>query len=286
MYLAKKHKRNSYCFYTEEMERKAKEYELIKEELKTALKCNQFALYFQPQYCLRSGRLTGAEALLRWNHPEKGLLTPEKFLLVAERSGLIEEIDSWVIEQACRNRAGWNVPPLSEISLSINISSRQLRQKKDSEHSIAQIIKKHEFNRKLLCLEIKESAFEDVSNKYRETLCELKNLGLTFCIDDFGSGNLSLAKIRNTHSDILTIDKVLLHNAIRNLSEDDKAVITACIELAHCWGLRVVAKGVETEEHLEFLRSINCDVAQGFLLARPMPLQTFIKQAMATVDHG
>jgi EAL domain-containing protein (putative c-di-GMP-specific phosphodiesterase class I) len=238
-------------------------------------------LYYQPKICGASGQVTGVEALIRWEHPVRGLLSPDVFIPVAERFGLIGCIGSWVIEEACRQIHEWTQLGL-HMRVAVNLSMHQLRQD-DLVPRIRRALDTHRVDPSLLTFEITESvAMEDPQTTMR-SFGRLARVGASLAIDDFGTGYSSLAYLRKLPARQLKIDRSFVADIEH--SSDALAVVDAVIKLAHALGLKVVAEGVETERQRDVLLGLHCDELQGFLFARPMPAQRLAVWAMSSREE-
>ena len=218
--------------------------------------------------------MVGAEALLRWNHPERGLLTPAEFIGVAEETGLIVDIGSWVIDAACCQLAQWNPQRATEpsIGLSINVSPIQFRHR-DLVATVSRALERHDVDPSLLTLEITESVVIDHVEEVIDKLNQLKALGIQLSIDDFGTGYSSLAYLRRLPLDELKIDRSFVSNLVED--PNNAAIVESMVAIAHAFRLRVVAEGVETDAEARFLRRLGCRYHQGYLYARPLPADEF-----------
>ncbi len=282
MYRAKEYGKNNYQFYTADMNAKAVEHLIMESSLRHALERDEFVLHFQPQVDLHSREITGMEALLRWNHPDLGLLYPNQFMLLAEETGLIISIGEWVLKQACKQAVEWlgaGIPPLR---IAVNLSALQFR-KNDLVETIAGILDSVGLDPQFLELEITESfLMEDVDSAITK-LQDLSALGVHLAIDDFGTGYSSLSYLKRFPLNTLKIDQ----SFIRDIStdSDDAAIAEAIIALAQSLHLRVMAEGVETEEQLNFLRTRGCDQVQGFLVCRPVPAADILPWCLETSNN-
>jgi len=247
------------------MQGKRDQVELLR-DLRRAVETGQLELFYQPKIHAPSGEITGAEALLRWNHPTRGMISPGLFIPLAERYGLIMQLGSWVIDEACRQARAWRDLGL-RMKVAINLSVHQLRQP-GLAGEIAAALAKHQINPDLVTCEVTESsAMEDVSTTLR-VLGELDKLGVHISIDDFGTGHSSLSYLRTLPADELKIDRSFVMDL--ETSEDARKVALAVVNLAKALELKVVAEGVETEGQNRILREMGCDQVQGYLFAKPM----------------
>ncbi|MBD3641237.1 MAG: EAL domain-containing protein [Marinobacter sp.] len=268
LYRAKEQGRNSYQFYTEGMqEREVTRLELDK-DLDKALANNEFVLHFQPQVDLETGGINSVEALIRWQHPRRGLLSPVAFIPLAEESGRITEIGRWVVAAACRQLAAWKGTACENLHIAINLSGREL----DDEHlvdDIRQTLEAEHVPANHLEVELTEEIFIQNIEHNRNQLSRLHDLGVNLAIDDFGVGYSSLGYLRDFPVDLLKIDRSFITSVTER--HDDSVITRAVINLAHNLGIRVIAEGVETEEQLNFLRQHGCNLVQGYLISRPIP---------------
>jgi diguanylate cyclase (GGDEF)-like protein len=268
LYRAKEQGRNTYQFYTEGMQdREIRRLELDKDIAK-ALANDEFVLFFQPQLDLNDGSIHSVEALIRWQHPERGLLAPGEFIPLAEESGRITDIGRWVVLAACRQLAAWKETPFGNLRVALNISGRELDDDRLVEN-IADVLEFHRVPPAMLEIELTEEIFIDNIQRNLNQLSRLQQLGVHLAIDDFGVGYSSLSYLRNFPVDLLKIDRSFItHVSDRH---DDAVITRAVINLAHNLGLQVVAEGVETREQLNFLARHRCDLIQGYLISRPIP---------------
>lgn len=268
MYHAKSAGRNNYQFYTEHMNHAAAVRAQMEGRLRAALSGDEFLLHFQPQINLATGRVSGIEALIRWQNPELGLVSPANFIPLAEEVGLIVPISAWVLENACKTAKSWRDQETPFECISVNISPQEFRQRNFPE-MVAAVLQKTGLPAACLELEITESTLMDSADTTVEMLLRLKALGVTLAIDDFGTGYSSLGYLKRFPIDRLKIDR----SFVRDLETDssDAAISTAVIVLAHSLGLQVVAEGVETQGQADFLLQQGCDSVQGYLFSRPVP---------------
>jgi len=272
MYQAKEAGRNTYRFFNEEMNNDAVEQITIYSGLRRGLEAGQFVLYYQPQIEIASGRLVGAEALIRWNHPDLGLVSPGRFIPIAEETGLIVEIGDWVLREACREAAKWREAGFSEPVVAVNLSALQFK-RGNIEQSVTKAIDASGIEPSMLELELTESILIRDTDNVLATVKRLKLMGVKLSIDDFGTGYSSLSYLKRFEVDKLKIDQ----SFIRDLATDpeDAAIVRAIVQMAHSLGLRTIAEGVETQPLLDHLRLNGCDEAQGYFYARPMPADEF-----------
>ncbi len=270
----------THCFFEPRMVSGARDQFDLLRDLRRALAEGQLHLLYQPKVHAPSGEITGAEALMRWNHPQRGLVAPTVFIPIAERFGLIGAIGNWLIDEACRQAGQWRDEGL-RMRVAINLSAHQLRHA-DLADRIDAALKRHRINPQLLTCEITESvAMEDASNAIR-MVEKLGAMGVNISIDDFGTGYSSLAYLRKLRAGELKIDRSFVMDL--ETSADARAVVDAVVKLAQALGLKVVAEGVETEAQHEILRALGCHELQGFLFARPMSAMAL--SAWAMDDEG
>ena len=272
MYRAKDAGRNGYCFFEPEMSVMAKTRMALGVSLRPALTRKEFELYYQPRIDLKTMSIVGMEALIRWNHPELGLVPPMQFIPIAEDNGLIDPIGQWVLEEACEqtrrlmDRFGRN------LRVSVNLSARQLK-RHDIVDQVKAALRRTNLPPNLLELELTESALIENIKLSAGILKDLKNLGITLAVDDFGTGYSGLAYLRSFPIDVLKLDRSFVLQQDEGISSVE--FIKAFVDMAHALRLSVVAEGVETGEVLDFLRNASCDEAQGYFLAKPLKIEAF-----------
>jgi diguanylate cyclase (GGDEF)-like protein len=266
MYQAKERGRNAYMFFSDEMNEQLIQRREMQNALRDAVKRNEFTLFYQDQIDLKSDLICGVEALLRWQHPTLGLLSPHVFLEIAEETGLIVPIGNWVLKTACEQNVKWENDGLPPLRTSVNLSSKQLYQT-NLAIKIKDILIETGLDPARLLIEVTEGAIRSNFERAQQVLAELKELGIGICIDSFGSGFSSLAQLRHLPVDRLNID----HPFIREITNDsrDTAIIRSIITTAHNLGLKVMAEGVETSRQRSFLKAHGCDEIQGYNFLRP-----------------
>ncbi|MBZ0097091.1 MAG: EAL domain-containing protein, partial [Sulfuricella sp.] len=272
MYRAKDLGRNNAQYYAAEMNVRAMERLMLENSLYHALERNEFLLHYQPQVDLRTGEITGMEALVRWQHPELGLVSPARFIPVAEDSGLIVPLGEWVLRTACAQNKAWQRAGLKPISVAVNLSARQFRQPNLVE-MVAGILRETELDPAHLDLEVTESLVMQNVEATIATLGRLKAMGVKLSIDDFGTGYSSLNYLKRFPIHTLKIDQSFVRDVTTDPS--DAAIAKTIIAMAHELGLTVIAEGVETEEQKSFLRLRRCDEMQGYFFSRPVPAAEF-----------
>ena len=268
LHKAKANGKHQVQVFTEALNAEASYKLFVENNLRRALTQNELDVFYQPKLCLRSGRLLGMEALLRWNHPEKGMIRPDQFISVAEETGLIIPIGKWIARQACRMSKQLSAAGMGNLQVAINLSPKQFSDP-DLVASIATILKEEELPANLLELELTEGLLLEATEDTRLQLDQLKSFGLTLAMDDFGTGYSSLSYLKKFPIDIIKIDRSFIHEIPDN--QDDMEITSAVIAMAHNLKLKVVAEGIETAEQLAFLRRHRCDVGQGYLFDRPIP---------------
>jgi len=274
MYRAKESGRNTYQLYTAEMQSRVNERLALESRLRRALEQGEFSLHYQPQVDLRSNRVFGCEALIRWSQPALGMISPAKFVPLAEETGLIVPIGEWVLRAACLQCKAWQDAGLPPVTVAVNISARQFREK-DLLQTVAKILAETGLDPQLLELEVTESVIMHDAQNVIADLQAFRDMGLRLSIDDFGTGYSSLSYLKRFPVDRLKIDQSFVRDITSNA--DDAAIAQAVITLGHTMNLRVIAEGVETAEQLAFLRGHQCDEMQGYLFGKPMPGDEFGK---------
>jgi diguanylate cyclase (GGDEF)-like protein len=271
MYRAKQRGRKTFCAYDRTMNDHAHERLKLENQLHTAVERGEMRLHYQPKIHLPTGRVTGMEALLRWQHPELGLLQPSSFISLAEESGLIVPVGEWALEEACRQNQAWVEAGFHPLVVAVNLSLRQFQQQQISD-VIARILRKTGMRPALLELEVTESLVMQDPEDVCRTILELKGLGVQCSIDDFGTGYSGLSHLSGLPLDKLKIDR----SFVATITEDRAApIVVAVVALGHGLGLQVVAEGVETTDQLERLQELGCDEMQGYLFSRPLPPDRF-----------
>ena len=268
MYEAKSKGRNNFQFYKESLNAATSERIKLENDLRKALKRNEFLLHYQPQVELESGWIVGVEALVRWNNPARGMVSPRDFIPAAEESGLIISLTEWVIMEACKQNRAWQRAGLPLLRVAVNISGHQFSQQHVAE-TVQRCLEASGLDAKYLEVELTESTLMENKDIAKSILERLKEMGLTIAIDDFGTGYSSLAYLKSFPIDILKIDRSFINDIITD--PNDAAITRAIVAMAHGLELKVVAEGVETEEQLKFLQAIGCNQYQGFLFSRPLP---------------
>ena len=272
MYRAKAQGRNRVEFYTRELTFQATERMALEHELRRALESDQLQLYYQPKLSLGTGQLVGAEALIRWKHPQFGAISPDRFIPLAEENGLILPLGDWVLREACRQMSRWQDSHAAFGPLSVNLAGAQLRQTNLVER-IRELLAHYNLQPSRLQLEITESFLMHQTEEALSILHSLKHLGVQLAIDDFGTGYSSLSYLKQLPLDTLKIDQSFVHG----LPDDphDAAIARAIIALGRSMNLTVIAEGVEHEAQERFLEAEGCDQIQGYALSAPLPADAF-----------
>ena len=272
MYQAKELDRNNFQFFSREMNIKVLERMLLETSMRKALEREEFFLVYQPQVDVRSGRIVGMEALLRWQHPDMGLLAPDRFIYLAEDTGFIIPIGEWVIRTACRQTKLWQDEGLPHVRVAVNLSVKQFDQQ-NLDETIRAILMETGLDPQWLEIEITESAIMKNAEQNIGMLSKLKEMGITLAIDDFGTGYSSLSYLKHFPISRLKIDRSFVRDIMTN--PDDAAIAEIIITMAHTLKLNVIAEGVETRPQMEFLSFHNCVEMQGYLFSRPVRTQEF-----------
>ena len=272
MYSAKKLGRNNFQFYTPAMNDEAQERVRIESALRRALERDEFVLHYQPQVDLASGKIVGMEALIRWQHPELGMVPPMRFISVAEDTGLIVPIGAWVMRTACLQNRAWQDAGMGHLRVAVNLSARQFGSP-DLLDNISAVLDESGLDANCLEIELTESLFMSDVTLAVELLHNMKAIGVNLSIDDFGTGYSSLSYLSRFPIDVLKIDRSFVTNITRDAS--DAALVASIINLAHNLKLSVIAEGVETEEQLGYLRRHGCDEMQGYYVSPPIPALEF-----------
>ncbi|GAO37392.1 hypothetical protein SCT_2813 [Sulfuricella sp. T08] len=272
MYRAKKRGRNTFRFYNEGMNTNSVERLSLETSLRHAVDNGELLLYYQPQVNLHSGEIIGAEALIRWQHPEMGLVSPAKFIPLAEETGLIFPIGEWVMRTACAQIKAWQGAGVMTPPVAVNLSAHQFRQRHLVKMTTGVLLDSG-IDGRYLELEMTESAMMEDADRVIKVLRELKDAGTSISIDDFGTGYSSLSYLKQFAIDKLKVDQSFVREITRD--SKDAAIVVAIITMAHSLGLNVIAEGVETEGQLEHLRSHGCDEMQGYFFSRPVPVGDF-----------
>jgi diguanylate cyclase (GGDEF)-like protein len=272
LYHAKETGRDSYQFFKPEMNARAIERQSLESGLRYAIERQELVLHYQPLLNLATGGIVGAEALIRWRHPQRGLVLPGDFIAIAEDSGLIVPIGRWVLREACRQARAWQAAGLSPLCIATNISSVELRAP-GFVSGVRAVLAETGLEPRYLELEITETGLMEDSRSVTDVLKELKEIGVLLALDDFGTGYSSLSHLKHFPIDALKIDQSFMHNL--STDEDATGIVTALIGMGKTLRMRVVAEGVETREQLQVLQQHGCPQGQGYYFCQPVPAEEF-----------
>jgi EAL domain-containing protein (putative c-di-GMP-specific phosphodiesterase class I) len=283
MYQAKEQGRDNYQLFNAFINAKALQRIALEHGLRKALSNQELAVHYQPIYDFRSGRISGMEALLRWNHPTIGTIPPAVFIPLAEAIGAMVPIGMWALRAACTQAKTWHDAGFRNLCLAVNLSVNQLQQS-DLLQRMGEIIGECGLPPRLLELEITESnAMQSPENSIR-TLFDLKKMGVRISLDDFGTGHSSLSYLKRFPIDTLKIDQSFVRDICND--PDTAAIVTAIIAMAHSLRMKVIAEGVEFSEQAAFLKQHGCDQMQGYLIKAPVPAEAFTELLIAATDHA
>jgi len=274
MYHAKSMGRNNVQFYNNNMDQNASRRFVISNSLRRGLEQNEFLVYYQPKLDIVTGRIVSMEALVRWDHPELGLLSPVEFIQLAEENGLIMQLGEWVLRESCIQNVKWQSEGIMDLCVAVNLSGYQL-QHAEMLDTIRKVLKETGMPPDHLELEITESVIMQNADFAVSILSALSELGIKISIDDFGTGYSSLAHLKRFSVNTLKIDKSFVREV--DLNSTDAAIATAIIAMGNSLNLNVIAEGVETQSQYDFLKFNNCDQVQGFLFCRPLPPEELIE---------
>lgn len=272
MYQAKERGRGNFQFFEAHLTERARERLFLEGELREALNRGELQVHYQPQYSLADGRLIGAEALLRWRHPDRGMIPPDKFIAIAEDSGLIVPIGEWVLRTACRQARIWAEAGKGFQRMAVNLSGAQI-ERSDVLAAVGRILAETGLAPQHLELEITETYIMRQAERNIQVMEALRDLGLTLAIDDFGTGQSSLSYLKRLPVDKLKIDRSFVMDIPQDAN--DSAITRSILALGHSLRLTVLAEGVETAEQLAFLRELACDEVQGYYFSRPLDAASF-----------
>jgi EAL domain-containing protein (putative c-di-GMP-specific phosphodiesterase class I) len=283
MYCTKQGGRNRFRFFTEDMNTQVMERLTLENSLRLALDREELFMVYQPQMDIATGRIIGLEALLRWQHPELGLVPPDKFIRIAENSGLIVPIGEWVLRTACSQARKWQDEGLPAVPVAVNVSAVQFRREGFCE-LIQKVLHETGLAPQYLELELTESLLLSSADVTFSVLQELKALGLKLAIDDFGTGYSSLSYLKHFPVSKLKIDRSFIRDVAVN--PDDEAITTAIISMAKSLNLKVIAEGVENEAQMSFLRAHQCDEIQGYYFSKPLTVDAVVDKLRGTAVHA
>jgi diguanylate cyclase (GGDEF)-like protein/PAS domain S-box-containing protein len=272
MYRAKEHGKNNYQFYSPSLHAYAPRRLTLETDLRHALERQELLLHYQPMVNLATGKVSGAEALLRWRHPEFGVISPMEFIPLLEETGLIIPVGAWVLETACAQQRAWQEAGFPSLYISVNLSARQFKQP-DLTETIATAVQKTGLDPRHLALELTETILVEHTETTLASLRTLSGMGISLAIDDFGTGYSSLSYLKRFPIDALKIDRSFVRDITTDA--DDAAIAQAIVAMGHSLGLSVVAEGVETREQLDFLCQYRCDEMQGYYFSHPLPADAF-----------
>jgi diguanylate cyclase (GGDEF)-like protein len=268
LYRAKEDGRNCYRFHSTNLDREMQNRVVIGEELRRALDRNELELHYQPQVELRSGRIVGLEALLRWNHPKHGWIPPATFIPIAERTGQIQILDQWVLDAACRQLRSWQDQGVAPALVGVNFSALHFKGSADLDRDVAECLGKWGIAPAMIEIELTESVLMDITQQHNERLERLRQLGVRIAIDDFGTGYSSLTYLANYPISRMKIAQELVFGV--DTDSRSATVVRAAIRMAHELGIEIIAEGVETQGQAKFLLSAGCEHGQGFYFSRPV----------------
>lgn len=274
MHFSRKQGGNTFCYYSSDLNERSLQFMDLQGDLHRAIERNELQLFYQAKIDTQSGKLIGAEALIRWLHPERGFIRPDAFIPIAEETGLIVQIGQWVFEEACRSVKKWTEAGLPTPKIAINVSGRQFREKSFLP-TMRNIINDSGVDPQLLSIELTESLLMGNAQENIKMLQDLKGMGFKLSMDDFGTGYSSLSYLSRFPLDELKIDKSFIDGVTTSGKNDSTAIVVAIIAMAHSLGLKVVAEGIETPDQHAFLQQHNCDECQGYLFSKPIPFSEF-----------
>jgi diguanylate cyclase (GGDEF)-like protein len=269
MYRAKERGRNTYQVYSTVLDSGMVQRLAMESELHCALEKGELVLHYQPIVDLEAGRIVGVEALVRWQHPQRGLLYPDQFIPLAEESGLIVPLGEWVLRSACRQAVAWQNAPHPPLFMTVNLSPRQMRQDDELMALVEQVLTETGLPPEQLMLEVTEGAIMGEMERAIGLLMALRGMGVQVCVDDFGTGHSSLSHLKMLPVDVIKVDRTFVWDMVG--SQADAAIVAAVVTLGRALGLRVIAEGVETQEQAALLRGLGCHEMQGYLFSRPLP---------------
>lgn len=275
MHKSKQMRKNYYCFFNKEMNDEIIKKVNMEMEMRKTFNENKFTIYYQPQIDLKSGHITGTEALIRWNHPQKGFIPPAEFIPIAEKTGFIIPLGEWITRTACTQNKLWQEKGYPPINISINVSAVQLTQSNFVE-MVKNVLRETKLLPQYLIIEITETTMMKSIEENIKTIEELKEIGIKIAIDDFGTGYSSLNYFRTVPADIIKIDKSFIDNVCLNPYET--AITEGIITITHKMNLSVIAEGVEKQDQIEFLKNNQCDIIQGYFYGKPVESKEMLKQ--------
>ncbi len=268
MYHIKGRGKNGFEFFSDHMQGIYHHRHSIEQDIRKALDNHQFEVYYQPQFDIQQNKVIGVEALIRWNHPDKGMMTPDKFIPVAEEMGLISEVGRFMLNAGCKQIRSWIKQGIEPVKVSVNVSAFQLAES-DFDVILCELVRKYEIPKNLLIVEITETSLMQEMDLVLPRLRSLAKCGIGICIDDFGVGYSSLSYLQTLPIDMIKVDRSFLQCISQN--SNNTCIINAIVAMAHELRLDVVIEGVETQQQLNYIKDIGCNIVQGFLLGRPLP---------------
>jgi EAL domain-containing protein (putative c-di-GMP-specific phosphodiesterase class I) len=276
MYVAKRNGKARHVLFEPAMHEEAQRRLAIAGELRAGIERNELAVYYQAIVDVHTGQTRGAEALVRWNHPQQGLLQPADFIPISETNGVIIPLGEWVLTEACSQVQQWKQAGIVDDAfyIAVNLSARHVQDSHVVDH-VVEALERSQLPPAALVLEITETALLEDHDRTRSTLAALKGLGVRLAVDDFGTGYSSLSYLSAFPVDVIKIDKAFIDQLA--LTSEGQAMVRAVVELAHTLGLKAVAEGVEHREQAEALELLGCELAQGFLFAKPMPAAAMVE---------
>jgi EAL domain-containing protein (putative c-di-GMP-specific phosphodiesterase class I) len=274
LFRAKENGKNSFCMFEPTMAKTVDESLDLITDLRTAIDSGQLELYFQPQIDLGSQQIIGAEALIRWHHPKKGMMPPTIFIPLAERSGQIVEMGEWIIDQACRKCAQWNRSIADNFTIAINISPIQIIRSSLSD-TVLSTLDKHQLGSGHIELEFTESLLLHNSPEIKAKLSVLREAGVHLSIDDFGTGYSNLSYLKEFDISRIKVDKSFIQTLMDH--RQDRAIVRAIIQMANSLNIQTVAEGIEDRQSMELLQNMGCAIGQGFYWAQPLPEKQFLE---------
>jgi len=274
LYKAKDSGRGCYHYFSEELQSAVFDHIAMEAEMRLGIDSEQFILHYQPKIDLASGKMTGMEALVRWNHPDKGFVRPDHFIPFAEETGLIIPLGLWILKTACRQMAEFNIVLDVPLKVAINLSAGQFNQR-GLIYTIQEIMERYDIKPENIELEITESSVMGDVDVAIATMNKFRDIGLHLAIDDFGTGYSSLSYLKRFPINTLKIDQSFVRDL--TIDSDDAAIVKAIISMAKSLQLNVVAEGVETQEQLNFLKANDCENVQGYLFSKPLPADEFMQ---------
>ncbi len=283
LFQAKKAGNHQYSFYTHAIDVEAREFVKLETDLRKAIDNNELVLYYQPKLHIKKGTIVGVEALLRWAHPELGILSPAQFIPIAEETGLMMTIGEWALREACKTNKYWQNEGYEHFPVALNLSPKQF-QHPDIAKTIENILTETELNPNYLELEMNESTVMDDIETAKKRLDAIKATGVLLSIDHFGAGYTSISHLKKFPVSAIKIDPNYIKGIPNN--PDDCAITNAFIGLAHHLGLEVVAEGVETGEQVQYLSMEECDIVQGYFLSHPLPADKIVLQFKKLMDRA